>query len=351
MPPGHSDENGPSDEAQPSQESSASVDDAAPTDAAASSDVEATPEHDAPADVEATSVPAEPAPDEAEAAHAESAPAEPALAQAEAEAAPADAAQTEAAPAQKRRNRGLIITAIGASYLVLAAGTAAAVVAIASPAPVDVAALLSAGASSATASAASTASGSAKASPSASASPSPSPSPSPKSTVVGSVKDGVHSGDLRYFLLPPPDGSSSVQGDPDGNTETLSDVVKEYGGSSDVKSFLSQMGFKGGAQRTYQDSTLGANVSIELLQFGSSDDANNWLQGFQLNSSGWTSFSVPGEGGASAREKNADGLDNLLGVYAEGDTFYEITVYGTQTLPHSDLTDLMTAEHGRLAHG
>ena len=253
-----------------------------------------------------------------------------------------------AAPAPaKRRNRGLIITAIGASYLVLAAGTAAAVVAVASPAPVDIAALSS---PSTGASGAGRASASATAaSPSASASPSP--SPSPKSTVVGSVKDGVHSGDLRYFLLPPPDGPSSVQGNPDGDTESMSDVVKQYGGSSDVKSFLNQMGFKGGARRTYQDSAMGANVSIELLQFGSSDDATNWLQGFQLNSSGWTTFSIPGESGATAREKNSDGLDDLIGVYAEGDTFYEITIFGTQTVPHSDLANLMTGEHGRLAHG
>lgn len=248
----------------------------------------------------------------------------------------------------KRRNRRLIVTAIGVSYLVLAAGTAAAVVAVASPAPVDVAALSSASAGPGGGGSAPSTTASA-ASPS--ASPSPSPSPSPSSTVVGSVKDGVHSGDLRYFLLPPPDGPSSVHGDPDGTAESLSDVVTEYGGSSDVKSYLHQMGFKGGAQRTYQDSTLGANVSIELLQFDSSGDADTWLQGFQLGGDGWTSFSVSGESGASAREKSGDGIDRLVGVYAEGDTFYEINVLGTQTLPHGDLSDLMNAEHGRLAHG
>lgn len=169
--------------------------------------------------------------------------------------------------------------------------------------------------------------------------------------MVGSVKNGVHSGDLRYFLLPPPDGPSSVQGDPDGTTESLSDVVTEYGGSSDVKLFLNQAGFKSAANRTYQDSSLGANVSIELIQFGSSDGADNWLQGFQLNGSGWTSFSVSGESGATAREKNSDGLDELIGVYAEGDTFYQIRIFGTQTVPHSDLSNLMNAEHGRLSHG
>ncbi|MBS2961795.1 hypothetical protein KGA66_01955 [Actinocrinis puniceicyclus] len=253
-------------------------------------------------------------------------------------------------PAAKRRSRTLIATVVGASYLVLAAGTAAAVVAVASPAPVDVTALAS-GSAAATASGAGGRSAGASATASASASPSPSPSPSPRSTVVGSVHNGVHSGDLRYFLLPPPNSPSSIQGDPDGTAETLSDVLKGYGGSSDVKSYLQQAGFKRGATRTYQDSKLGANVSIELLQFDSSDGADSWLQGFYLSGSGWTSFSVPGEGGAKAREKKSDGADSLIGVYAQGDTFYQITVFGTQALPHGDLSDLMIAEHGRLAHG
>jgi hypothetical protein len=246
----------------------------------------------------------------------------------------------------KARNRALVATAVGASYLVLAAGTAAAVVAVASPAPVNLAALASPSANGS-----STASAAGSASPSASASPSPSPSPSPKSTVTGSVKNGVHHGDLRYFLLPPPNSPSSVQGNPDGTAESLSDVLQEYGGSADTKTFLKQLGFKAGATRTYQDSALGANVTIELIQFGSSGEASQWLQGFSMNGSGWNSFSVPGESGASAREKNSGGYDTLLGVYAEGDTFYEVSVYGTQTLPHADLSNLMIAEHSRLSHG
>jgi hypothetical protein len=258
-----------------------------------------------------------------------------------------------------RRHPALFATAVGTSYVALAAGAAAAVVGLASPAPVNIAALASASQSvsaSAAASASGTSSataangsGSPKATPS--SSPSPSASPSPRSTVTGSVRNGAHRGDLRYFLLPPPDGPSSVQGDPDGTLEGANDVLKQYGGDSQVKSALDQLGFKTGATRTYQDGTLGANVTIELLQFGSADDAGQWLQGFELNGSGWTSFSVPGESGASARERNSDGLDKLVGVYAEGDTFYQIDVYGSQTLPHADLSNLMTAESGRLSHG
>ena len=63
------------------------------------------------------------------------------------------------------------------------------------------------------------------------------------------------------------------------------------------------------------------------------------------------SFSVTGEPNAKGRDKNADGIDTLIGVYYEGDTFYQITVYGTGKLPHKDLSNLMNAEHDRLAHG
>lgn len=247
----------------------------------------------------------------------------------------------------KRRRRALIVTTVGASYLALAAGTAAAVVAIASPGPVNIAALASASASATATDTGTPSAHAASASPS--SSPSPSPSPSPRSTVTGSVRDGVHRGDLRYFLMPPPQGPSSVQGDPDGTVESASDVATQYGGGSQIKSTLDQLGFKAGATRTYQDSRMGANVTIELLQFSSGDNANTWLQGFQLNDGGWTTFSVPGQSGATAREKNANGLDNMIGVYAEGDTFYQINVYGSAPLTHADLSNLMIAEYGRLS--
>lgn len=241
----------------------------------------------------------------------------------------------------RKRSRALLATAIGASYAVLAAGAAAAVVTTGSPVAVIAAAQPTPSPDT-----------SASASPSASATTAPpSPSPSPTPTVTGQVNGATHTGDLRYFLLPPPGGASSVQGDPDGDSENLSAVLVGYGNSASAKSFLRQLDFKGGATRTYQDSTLGGNVVIELLQFGSSGEASEWQQGFQLNGGGWSSFSVAGESGASAWDKSSADGDTLIGSYYAGDTFYEITLYGTQTLPHTDLADLMKAEHGRLSHG
>jgi hypothetical protein len=163
------------------------------------------------------------------------------------------------------------------------------------------------------------------------------------------VHDGIHSGDLRFFLLPPPDGLSSVQGDPAGTKESLSTVSSEYG--SGAESILKQLHFKAGATITFQDSAIGANVTIELLQFGSSGDASEWRSGFELTGGGFTRFSVPGESGASAWSSKSDGVYTYLGTYIEGDTFYEVSIFGTQTVAHSAMGDLIKQQHARLADG
>jgi hypothetical protein len=259
----------------------------------------------------------------------------------------ADAGDPASGTAARRPyNRGLVFTAIGACYAVLAVGTAAAVVAAASPAPINYAAL-AAPRGATTASASASASASSRASASAAASPSP--TPSPRSTVVGSVHDGIHSGDLRFFLLPPPDGPSSVQGDPDGTKESLGTVSSEYG--SGAESILQGLRFKAGATITFQDSAIGANVTIELLQFGSSGDASQWRSGFELTSGGFTSFSVPGEPGASAWSSKSDDNYTYIGTYDEGDTFFEVSIYGTQSVSHSAMGDLIKQQHARLADG
>lgn len=265
-----------------------------------------------------------------------------------------------AAAAVKPKRRAGWVVALGVGYVVLAAGTAFGVIADKSPAAVDVTAVnasaYAAPIGSASAHASSSASAGAKASSSASASASAAPttssaSPTPKSTVIGSVHDGVHSGDLRYFLYPPPQGPSSVQGDPDGNKDTLDEAVQVYGGSSSQDSILSSYHFKAACDRTFQDSTIGANVSIELIQFESADDAQQWTDGFSLNGSGFASISVPGESGAKGWSYSKDGNYQLVGMYREGDTFFQVTVYGTQSVPASALGQLVSGQHSRLANG
>lgn len=260
----------------------------------------------------------------------------------------------EAAPRRSRR-AGWIV-GLGLGYAVLAAGTAFGVIGQKSPAAVDVTAVdasaYAAGPGSASASSGATAKASPSASQTTTAPTTAAPTEAtPTSTVTGTVSNGTHHGDLRFFLLPPPQGPSSVQGDPDGTAESLSDVVNEYGGTSDVRTFLNQAGFKSACDRTYQDSNLGANVTVELIQFGSSSGASDWESGFSYSGDGYKSISVPGESGARGWSYSKDGQYDLVAVYREGDTFFQVELFGTQSLPASDLGTVVSAEHSRLAHG
>ena len=250
----------------------------------------------------------------------------------------------------KPRNKALLGTGIGLGYAALAAVAAFAVISIASPGPVKVAGLAGASTPAAAASSAPAASPS-PAPTSAAPSTAPPTSATPTSTVTGHVSDGVHTGDLRFFLLPPPDGSSSVQGDPDGTTESLSDVVSDYGGSSDVKTSLRQLGFKTACDRTYQDSSIGANVDIQLIRLGGSSDASAWLSGFTESGSGIKSISVPGESGAKGWSWKSDGSYEVFGAYRDGDTFFDVDIYGDQPISAADLASVIKAEHARLANG
>ena len=248
------------------------------------------------------------------------------------------------------------IVGLGLGYAVLAAGTAFGVIGHKSPAAVDVTAVDASAYAAPVGSASATSGATAKPSPSAAHSTAAPTSAAPTkatptSTVTGTVSSGTHHGDLRYFLLPPPQGSSSVQGDPDGTKESLSDVVSEYGGTSDVRSFLNQSGFKTACTRTYQDSNIGANVTIELIQFGSSGGASDWESGFTYSGSGYESISVSGESGARGWSYAKDGQYDLIGVYRDGDTFFQVELFGTQVIPAADLGQVVSAEHSRLAHG
>ncbi|MBR7834584.1 hypothetical protein KDL01_15020 [Actinospica durhamensis] len=249
----------------------------------------------------------------------------------------------------KPRNKALLGTGIGLGYAALAAVAAFAVIAIASPGPVKVAGL--AGASAPVTESSSPAASPSPAPTSAAPSTAPPTTATPTSTVTGHVSNGVHTGDLRFFLLPPPDGSSSVQGDPDGTTESLSEVVNDYGGSSDVKTSLRELGFKSACDRTYQDSSIGANVDIQLIRLGGSSDASAWLSGYTESGSGIKSISVPGESGAKGWSWKSDNSYEVSGAYRDGDTFFTVDIYGDQPITAADLASVIKAEHARLANG
>jgi len=87
------------------------------------------------------------------------------------------------------------------------------------------------------------------------------------------------------------------------------------------------------------------------MQFGSSDDSEEWLSTFEYSGDGYQSISVPGESGAEGWSYAKGGNYELVGAYREGDTFFQVEIFGTQVIPAQDLGQVISAQHSRLANG
>ncbi|MFC5909841.1 hypothetical protein [Streptacidiphilus monticola] len=261
----------------------------------------------------------------------------------------APGATADAGPAVRPKSRKALYVSLAAvGWLVIASGTATAVVAVGSG-PRDTPLAAAAGSASPSASATPSA-GAGGASPSSSPSAA-APSPSPTSTVHGSVHGSHHSGDLRYFLLPVPDDAAAY-GDPDGTAETLSDIAKEMSNSSTSKRILHDYGCTGGAYRTYRTNDGQYTVTTRIIHFDSSSHASDWVSG--LSFAKGDSFTVPGVTnghGQAFDPSQSDGMGELIGYSHVGDIEYEITVDGDGKLPHSLLKPLMIREERRLVSG
>lgn len=230
----------------------------------------------------------------------------------------------------------MIAVVIG--LVVLATLTAGAVVAIGSSSK-----------SSATATpsrAAATTSASATPSPSADPTETAEPSASPSSTVTGSVHDGAHSGDLRWFLLTPPEGAE-IYGDEAGSAVTRDEI----GVSDDIKQALSRYGFKKGAQRTYLTADGDYEISVELLRFGSASGASGYYEAFYLNSPTLAIGSTHPAKAYRLSSGSAESTDAVVALSHQGDVHISITVTG-EKLPGRDLLKrLLDQQYQRLATG
>jgi hypothetical protein len=181
--------------------------------------------------------------------------------------------------------------------------------------------------------------------------PSVAPAPTPSSTLKGYVHGSTHSGDLRFFLLPVP-SDAEAEGDPNGVTESVSDIAKELNDPSTSKGILKDYGCSGGATRTYQTNDGTLTVAIEIIHFDSDAHADDWVSGLSFTKG--TSFSVAGVSNAQGYAfdpTDADSPGSLVGISHVGDVEYEIDVDGTGKLAHSLLTPLMQREEKLLSSG
>ena len=256
----------------------------------------------------------------------------------------ADTASHPAAP-PRRLPRALTVVLATVGLLAVTAGSAAVTVAVGRPGP---------GGPVAQADRAATVSPSPAASLSPSATnpapPSPTASPTPRSTVTGTVSNGNHTGDLRFFLLSTP-GDAEVYGDADGTALSLAQLAKGFGNPAETKGILRDYGFRSAAYRTYRTKDGAAEVTIRLIRFGSADKARWFAEGMSM---GGTAFAVPEVSGARGFLVEPDykgGTGSLIGLFHQGDVEVQIAV-DVKGSPHkATLTKLMKQQYKRLRTG
>ena len=162
----------------------------------------------------------------------------------------------------------------------------------------------------------------------------------------------MHSGDLRYFLLPAP-SDASVVGTPDGDALTAAAAAKPYANSSEVLKMLGQLGFKDGASRTYQTGDAKYHVTVRLLHFSSPEVARAWAAE-DKELPGWSAFSIPGYPDEKAYDIPLDpslGEARLRAVGFRGDVFFEVNVFGRPPVDHAVLIDRVRKQIVRLDSG
>lgn len=170
--------------------------------------------------------------------------------------------------------------------------------------------------------------------------------------MTGKVASGVHSGDLRFFLLPVP-SDASVVGSPDGDTLNAATVAGSYSNSSQALKILQQLGFKSGATRRYQTGDAKYHVAVRLLQFSSADYARAWASGDTPQADA-TAFGIPGYPDEKAYDMPLDaslGEARLRAVGFRGDVFFEVDVFGEPPVDHQVLIDRVRKAIARLDSG
>lgn len=185
-------------------------------------------------------------------------------------------------------------------------------------------------------------------SPSVSASASVDPSAAPGTAVTGTVSGGVHKGDLRYFLLPLPDGAQTY-GDRTGDRASLEEAAIGLG--ADAAGDLKADGFQDGALRVYRTGDGRTEVNVKLLRFSSADGARAFA-GRKLFDG--PSVPIPGQSAARATRLDssaAESTDALVAVSYEGDTAFTIGITSSTPPTAEEMADLLGRQHDHLRTG
>ncbi len=200
---------------------------------------------------------------------------------------------------------------------------------------------------------------SASATPSPSPTPSPTPSastppppPKPSSTLHGTVNGDRHGGDLRFFLVPMPDGAESY-GSADGIQLSTKELCEEFGNADEMPEILKSYGYQDdAAERRYRTADGKQEVLVRMLRFKNSSMAREFAKGMTFDSG--DSFDVDGDSNAKGvlmKPEQEAWTGKLVGVSSIGDIEYQVSVYVKGTPDKALLADAMKRQRERLGSG
>ncbi|MFJ5119649.1 hypothetical protein [Kitasatospora sp. NPDC088548] len=264
---------------------------------------------------------------------------------------PVPAAEPVAAPA-RRLPRAVGVALATAGLLAVTATSAAVTVAVGKPEsrPAVVAGPTGTAAAGVSPTASPSPSASATASAVPTEVPAVPPAPKPTSTVKGSVNGGKHEGDLRYFLLPIPDGGESY-GPVDGATLTDDEVSEMFGNQDGIMRILGSYGYKDAASRMYRTADGKAEVTVTLLHFGSTREAGDFAKGYTMKQDSIDIDGDPNAHGYVHKPKQQAYTGSMTGISSQGDVQYTIDVEVKGTPDKALLSELMKRQREWLSSG
>ncbi|GAA2249752.1 MULTISPECIES: hypothetical protein [Kitasatospora] len=267
--------------------------------------------------------------------------------------APSDPPAPKAVPGPGRGlPRAVGIALATAGLLAVTATSAAVTVAVGRPTAHPAASAAGPAASATATGTTPTAAPAAGRSPGAAPSTSAAPTPTPSSTLHGTVNGDTHGGDLRYFLLPMPDGAEPY-GSPDGTGLSVKDIAAQYSNAGEIPSVLDSYGYQDeGAYRRYRSADGRQEVETRLLRFKSRAMAQEFAQAETFKNG--EGFGIDGDDSAKGylmKPRQEAWTGRLVGVGYVGDVQYEITVFVKGTPDKSQLMDVMKRQRERLSDG
>ncbi|MGW4897538.1 hypothetical protein ACWEQL_35600 [Kitasatospora sp. NPDC004240] len=206
-----------------------------------------------------------------------------------------------------------------------------------------------------------TASASASASPTATPTPTPTaaatptaaplptapPAPKPTSTLKGTLQGGTHGGDLRYFLLPVPDGGETY-GPSDGILMSDAEVSADFR-QDDIMDVLKSYGYKESATRTYRTADGKMEVEVRLMRFGSTAEATEFAKGHTMKRDPIEIDGDPKAHGYVLQPEQQAYTGSMAGISAQGDVEYTISVQVKGNPDKALLSELMKRQRERLS--